>query len=121
MQKNQASTLTTTRHLLALGVLIAALSGCSQSSILGAYYIDIDQGNLFDQDKVSDIEVGMTPRQVRFIMGTPLINDPFNQHRWDYLYSITHKDQLTIQQHIAIFFEDGQVAAIEQINDYSNP
>ncbi len=100
------------KHFI-LTSLILTLCSCSQSSILGAYYIDIEQGNLFTEEKLEEVKIGMTPRQVRFVMGTPLITDTFNQNRWDYLYSLTHKDQLHVEQHITVFFENGQVAAIE--------
>ena len=64
---------------------LAALAGCS---FPGVYKIDIQQGNVVTQDMIDQLKPGMTRRQVRFIMGNPLITDTFHANRWDYLYSI---------------------------------
>lgn len=69
---------------LALAGLLA-LAGCS---FPGVYKIDIQQGNVVTQDMIDQLRPGMTRRQVRFIMGNPLIQDTFNTNRWDYLYSL---------------------------------
>lgn len=50
------------------------------------YRPDIQQGNVVTQEMIDQLEIGMTRRQVRFILGTPLIEDPFHQERWDYYY-----------------------------------
>ena len=64
---------------------LLALAGCS---FPGVYKIDIQQGNVVTQDMIDQLRPGMTRRQVRFIMGNPLIQDTFNTNRWDYLYSL---------------------------------
>lgn len=70
-------------------ILIALICGllASCAEFPGVYKIDIEQGNVITQEMVDQLRPGMTKRQVRFIMGTPLIKDTFNQNRWDYLYS----------------------------------
>jgi outer membrane protein assembly factor BamE len=37
-----------------------------------------------DKAQVETLKPGMTRRQVSLIMGTPSIQDPFHQNRWDY-------------------------------------
>jgi len=64
---------------------LLALAGCS---FPGVYKIDIQQGNVVTQDMIDQLRPGMTRRQVRFIMGNPLLTDTFHADRWDYLYSI---------------------------------
>ena len=64
---------------------IAALAGCS---FPGVYKIDIQQGNVVTQDMIDQLRPGMTQRQVRFIMGNPLVADTFHPNRWDYIYSM---------------------------------
>jgi outer membrane protein assembly factor BamE len=54
----------------------------------GVYKIDIQQGNVVTQDMIDQLRPGMTRRQVRFIMGNPLLTDTFHADRWDYLYSL---------------------------------
>lgn len=52
---------------------LLALAGCS---FPGVYKIDIQQGNVVTQDMIDQLRPGMTRRQVRFIMGNPLIQTP---------------------------------------------
>ncbi len=56
--------------------------------VLGAcvYELDVQQGNKLEPADVEKVEVGMTRSQVRFLLGTPVINDVFREDRWDYLY-----------------------------------
>lgn len=67
--------------LLALALLSAPLAGCSP------YRIDVQQGNVLTDEALTNLKVGMTKRQVRFLLGTPPITDPFHADRWDYVYS----------------------------------
>jgi outer membrane protein assembly factor BamE len=50
------------------------------------FKLDIQQGNLLEREQVDSVEVGMTRSQVRFLLGTPMIADPFDQSRWDYVF-----------------------------------
>lgn len=92
------------RNILAgLLLTLALLSGCS---FPGVYKLDIQQGNIVTQDMVDQLRPGMTARQVRFIMGTPLIADTFNPQRWDYLYSIQPGGHGRYQERISLFFDE---------------
>ena len=62
-----------------------ALAGCSSlSTWLDAYTIDIQQGNYVSQDMVSQLKLGMSREQVRFVLGTPLLTDIFHADRQTY-------------------------------------
>lgn len=89
--------------------LLSALSACLPKP----YRVEIPQGNLIDQSKLEEVSIGMEPRQVRYILGTPLIIDPFNTNRWDYYYSINSQDGTSIDHHLSIFFNDGRVSSIK--------
>ena len=69
------------RVLLAVTALVAglALQGC-------VYHMPIQQGNFLEQRAVSQLQVGMTRSQVRYLLGTPMVPDSFDRDRWDYLY-----------------------------------
>ena len=54
----------------------------------------------------------MTKREVRYILGTPLVVDPFHQNRWDYFYSLDARGKETIQRRITIVFENEQMKEI---------
>jgi outer membrane protein assembly factor BamE len=94
-------------------LLTLAFSNCSSLEFPGVYRLDIPQGNLIDQEKITQLKIGMEPRQVRYLLGTPLIVDTFNQDRWDYFYSIRKNKKEKIEHHISILFDNGQVSAIQ--------
>ena len=81
---------------------IATLAGCS---FPGVYKIDIQQGNVITQDMIDQLRPGMTRRQVRFIMGNPMITDTFHANRWDYLYSIQPGGGPRQQERIGLIFD----------------
>lgn len=93
-------------------IIIAALSsllvlaGC-------AHRIDIQQGNVLTQDKVAALKVGMDKRQIRFLLGDPLLEDPFHANRWDYYYSFTPGGGKTQRYGLTLYFEGEQLARIE--------
>jgi outer membrane protein assembly factor BamE len=82
---------------------LLALAGCS---FPGVYKIDIQQGNVVTQDMIDQLRPGMTRRQVRFIMGNPLIQDTFHANRWDYLYSLQPGGGERQQERMSIFFNE---------------
>jgi len=102
-------------------VLIAfalILGGCSNFTIFpGIHRIEIHQGNIIDQKMVNKLKVGMTRSQVSFVLGTPLVADPFNQDQWNYYYSRKDADGNVRSRSYSVFFEndllssfDGEVA-----------
>lgn len=91
--------------LLITGVL--AISACSipRLQFPGVYKIDIQQGNIITQEMIDQLRPGMTKRQVIFLMGTPLVRDPFHQDRWDYIYSYQPGGGIRGQERITMYFE----------------
>ncbi|TBU96718.1 outer membrane protein assembly factor BamE [Phytopseudomonas dryadis] len=86
--------------LMFMGLI--ALAGCS---FPGVYKIDIQQGNVVTQDMIDQLRPGMTRRQVRFIMGNPLLTDTFHANRWDYLYSMQPGGGQRQQERISVNFD----------------
>ncbi|RRJ83335.1 outer membrane protein assembly factor BamE [Aestuariirhabdus litorea] len=89
------------------GLTLATLAGCS--GFPGVHKIDIHQGNVITQEMVDQLRPGMTERQVRFVMGTPLLVSTFNPNRWDYIYSTQRGGNERSQQILSIFFENGEL------------
>lgn len=81
------------------------LSGCGVLNALSPYKLDIPQGNEVTADQVAQLKAGMSRGQVRFLLGTPLLQDPFHSDRWDYVYSDARGGDL--KQHFAftVFFD----------------
>ncbi len=65
-----------------LVLLIVLSSGCIRT-----YKIDVQQGNVVTAGQLQQLKPGMSKREVRYVLGTPLIVDPFRDDRWDYFYS----------------------------------
>ena len=97
-------------------VLVAVLgtgSGCQMPDLPGLYRIDIQQGNVIDREMLGRLEIGMEESKVRFILGTPLLVDPFNSDRWDYIYTLRQGSGPTVRRHLALYFTDGRLARVE--------
>lgn len=85
-------------------------------SIPGIYRIPIQQGNLITQEMINELKPGMTKRQVRFLLGTPLLVDTFHENRWDYLYSnrpgSTSTSAEVEQKRLRLYFNSGRLQKI---------
>lgn len=51
------------------------------------YRPTVQQGNIVTQQQINQLEPGMTKRQVRFLLGSPMLDDVFHVDRWDYAYT----------------------------------
>jgi len=58
------------------------------------------------------LKPGMTKSQVRFVLGTPLIQDTFHKERWDYVYAMRVRDILVERRHVILNFEDDKLKNI---------
>lgn len=95
---------------LLLGVLLTT-SGC-------VYRIDIQQGNFLEDKDLDRVTVGMTRAQVRSLLGTPMVADPFKSSRWDYVYYFKRgRLQKAIQREFTVFFEDDKVTRIDRSDE----
>lgn len=103
-------------------ILALLLCGCSWTEgfdlkkpieVLRPYKIDIQQGNVVTQEMIVKLKPGMTPSQVRFVLGTPLVVDPFRNNRWDYVYRLEKGGALQETRRITVVFEDEKLKGIE--------
>jgi outer membrane protein assembly factor BamE len=109
------------RPIYALGlsaVLALALTGCNsnnpnRSGIFEPYRVDLSQGNYITDDAVKQIKVGMNPEQVRNIMGTALLLDPFRPNRWDYVFHYKQANGKTDTRRATVFFDQSKVTKVE--------
>lgn len=74
----------TAKVALTVGVLLVGLSACGTTNWGFPYRATIQQGNWITSEQVAKLQVGMTRDQVRFILGTPALQDIFHADRWDY-------------------------------------
>ena len=75
--------------------ILAAFLALSTSACI--YRLDVQQGNLVAQESASKLKKGMTKAEVRQLLGTPLLMDPFHGNRWDYFFSAEVRGKLVEQ------------------------
>lgn len=106
--------------VVALALVLGTLSGCARlrNFSLKPYRINIQQGNFLDDDDVNMVETGMTRSQVRYLLGTPMVEDPFNTDRWDYLYYLKiGRSGKVYRRHFVVYFEGDAAVRVEKKSD----
>lgn len=94
--------------VLAVVIAATALCGC-------VYRPTIQQGNLLQLDEIEQVKVGMTRSQVRYVLGTPMVSDPFEPDRWDYVYTLQQGRSTRVDRtHFVVFFDGDKVSKIEK-------
>ncbi len=92
-----------------LGVL------CTLTAAGCVYRINIQQGNYLDPGALEQLDVGLTRSQVRYLLGTPMVPDAFDQDRWDYLFYFKRgRLREAERRHVTVFFEDDKVSRVER-------
>ena len=106
--------------LVVVALALATVSGCARlrNFSLKPYRINIQQGNYLEQEDVDMVEPGMTRSQVRFLLGTPMVEDLFNSDRWDYVYYLkVGRSGDVYRRHFVVYFEGDQAVRIEKLLD----
>ncbi len=98
----------------------AALSGCaslqSTDSFIGLitpYRIDIVQGNVVTQEQAALLKPGLSRVQVRDILGTPMLADPFHADRWDYIFTLRRPGAALQRRSVIVYFDGNVVKKVE--------
>jgi outer membrane protein assembly factor BamE len=102
---------------LSLLTLIVLVSGCTvlDGFSLRPYRVNVQQGNFLKAEDVDQIQVGMTRNQVRFLIGTPMVADPFNVERWDYVFFFkVGRTRNEISNRLTVWFEEDRVVRIDR-------
>lgn len=124
-------TLVLFRPTLLSGLLaLLALGGCSTVNSLTSgldqppslkgfiafiapYKPDIIQGNVVTTEQISQVKPGMTRAQVKEILGSPLITDPFHADRWDYVFTLKRQGFDDQQRSFVVLFDKDKVQKID--------
>lgn len=93
------------RYLPLVFVLLCTACGTALPTVK-PYKLDVQQGNVVTSKMLLQLRPGMTKSQVRFIMGTPLIQDSFHGNRWDYVYQLREKGKIVEQRRVILDFEN---------------
>lgn len=80
-----------------------------------AHKIDIQQGNVVTEAQLAKVKTGMNAIQVRTILGTPLLTDPFHADRWDYYFSMSKGQSLEERYRVTLLFKGSKLVRIERV------
>jgi outer membrane protein assembly factor BamE len=105
------------RHLIFFLAFIF-LTACSAKSPIDyfeakIYKLDVQQGNIITAEMLMGLKPGMTRAQVKYVLGTPLIQDSFHENRWDYIYKMIKDDRLIEERHVVVRFEDDELVDVK--------
>lgn len=92
-----------------------SLASCTTvlDNLPGVYTLDIQQGNIIDQEIIDQLRPGMNKRQVLYIMGSPMLIDAFQQQRWDYVYSEQKEGGARLQKKITLLFDEDNLVGVQ--------
>ena len=94
-------------------VLLLSACGGDPAWLPRAHKISIQQGNLIDEKQLARVEMGMAREMVRNLIGTPVVDSPFQADRWDYLYTQGPAGSKIKAKRVSITFDGDVVAKIE--------
>lgn len=97
--------------------LTFSLSGCSFLYDTFVYQIDITQGNYISDEKVAQLEIGMSQDQVIFILGSPMMIDQFDSSKWYYIRYIKPGGEDIQQEKVLLVFSKNVLMRIEKADD----
>jgi outer membrane protein assembly factor BamE len=74
---------------------------------------DIQQGNIITPEMVAELKTGMSKRQVRFVLGTPMLVDVFHQERWDYTFTMKKRNEALEIKRFSVFFKGDELSSFQ--------
>jgi outer membrane protein assembly factor BamE len=107
-------------HTAVLLAAAALAAGCDSlqrtDSFLGVitpYRIDIVQGNAITKEQAALVRPGLSRLQVRDLLGTPLVADPFHASRWDYIFTLRRPGTEPQRRSVLVRFDGDVVKSVE--------
>lgn len=100
-------------YLPAMPSLPSLQSGESFLGVITPYRMDIVQGNVVTQELAARVQPGMTRAQVRDLLGSPMLTDPFHADRWDYIFTIKRQGTAPQQRAVVALFKDDKLERLD--------
>jgi outer membrane protein assembly factor BamE len=111
---NPGRTVIATHRSLPIAFLLAALITLAAGCV---YRPNIQQGNLLKLEDIDQVTVGMTRSQVRYLLGTPMVSDPFQPERWDYIYTLQRGHERKVDRaYFVVRFQGDKVSQVDKVD-----
>ena len=107
------------KSLILMIACFSVLSACA-SWLPEPHKLDLQQGNTVKLAQLESLEIGMTKIEVRKIMGSPMLADPFHTQRWDYIYRFIPNKGFERKSLLTLYFEDDVLVKIDD-SQYIEP
>lgn len=96
-------------QLLALIIFITlSITGCT------TYKLEIQQGNVVSEQDIAKLRIGMSKDQVKSLLGTPLLQDDFQQGRWDYTFTLKQGGKDVERKDLVLIFKNNSLTQIKK-------
>ena len=105
--------------ILLISSCVTALSACAEW-LPEAHKLDLQQGNTIKLAQLEALSIGMPKSEVRKIMGSPMLSDPFHNQRWDYIYRFIPNKGFERKSLLTLYFKDDVLARIDD-SQYIEP
>lgn len=92
------------KSLFSVAVLALSVTACSSVQKV-VYRIDVPQGNYLEATKVAQVQPGMNLQQVQYLLGTPVLVDPYNNNSWYYVFLQQKSYELPEQHTFVVDFD----------------
>jgi len=96
--------------LVVFGLLAQSACSIPRPGLPRVHKVTVQQGNVITQEMIDRLRPGMTRSQVAFVMGEPVFRNPFDDSRWDYIYTLEIPGIYQDAKRMSLFFEDGVLA-----------
>ncbi len=74
------------------------------------YRPEMQQGNPVTPEALANLKPGLTKRQVRLVLGSPPVSDPFHPDRWEYVHNVARAgDRPKPPERLTLYFSNDQL------------
>lgn len=93
---------------------LLSLSGCHW-----IYQPTIQQGNVVTPQMLQSVKLGMTPEQIRYLLGNPVLIHTFTNNRWDYVYTLQVNGNTPLEKNVTLWFSQGKLVKMTPLSENS--
>ncbi len=90
--------------VLSLSVVCFGMTACTGLYVGFPYEEPVKQGNWVTQGQIDQLEKGMTPVQVQYLFGAPILGDMFSPKEWIYVYTFKGGMSKPVKRHLLVHF-----------------